>query len=307
MNIIFAGTSDFAVPALQQLLKSKHRVCAVYTQPDRRAGRGQKSSVSPIKALACSVGIRVIQPSTLTSVADIALFASFKADLMIVVAYGVILPQVIIDALPLGCINIHGSLLPRWRGAAPIHRAIMAGDTLTGITIIQIIKKLDAGDILHSELCTIKPQYSSRDLHDKLAILGTVGLQKVLTQFETNTISATKQDESLVTYATKITKNEALINWHLSALTISRQIRGLNSWPVAHSLCQGKVLRIWQASTSYDQSILPAGLVRQQNKRISVGTGKGILDLLEVQLPNKRRISASAFTNAHCIDGVMLK
>lgn len=307
MNIIFAGTSDFAVPALQQLLKSKHQICAVYTQPDRRSGRGQKPNMSPIKALACSAGIRVIQPNTLTSTADFTLFTSFKADLMVVVAYGIILPQVILDALPLGCINIHGSLLPRWRGAAPIHRAIMAGDTLTGITIMQVIQKLDAGDILHSESCIIKPQYSSRDLHDRLAILGTVGLQKVLTQFETGTISATQQNESCVTYAPKIDKNEALINWHLSALTISRQIRGLNSWPVAHSLCQGKILRIWQASISHDRTILPAGLVRQQNKRISVGTGEGILDLLEVQMPGKRRISASAFANAHCIDGVTLK
>jgi methionyl-tRNA formyltransferase len=306
MKIIFAGTPDFAVPALQHLLESKHQVCAVYTQPDRPAGRGRKLNPSPIKTLAISANIPVLQPITLKTKDDLNLLSAFEADLMVVVAYGIILPQVILDAPRLGCINIHGSLLPRWRGAAPIHRALMAGDTLTGVTIMQVIKKLDAGDMLHKEQCIIEPHHTSSDLHDKLADLGAVGLLKVLNQIETGTDVASQQNESLVTYAEKLDKKEALINWNHSALDIERQIRGLNSWPVAQTLCQGKVLRIWKAAISADTSTLPIGTVIEQHKRVSICTGKGMIDLLEIQLPGKKRIDIHAFLNAHSIDGVVL-
>ena len=306
MKIIFAGTPDFAVPALQMLIESEHEICAVYTQPDRPAGRGRKLTAGPVKTLALSAGIPVFQPETLKAEEDQKQLASFKADLMIVVAYGLILPQAVLDIPKQGCINIHGSLLPRWRGAAPIHRALIAGDEKTGVTIMQVVKKLDAGDMLHKEECAITAESTSSDLHDKLADLGAIGLKKVLAQIDAGTLLAEKQDESLVTYAEKLEKGESVLNWNLSAVELDRQIRGLNSWPVAQTLYQGKVLRIWKSSVAEDESSLPPGTVYQQGKRMSVATGKGTMDILEVQLPGKKRMDILAFLNAHDVDGVKL-
>lgn len=306
MKIIFAGTPDFAVPTLQQLIESDHEVCAVYTQPDRPAGRGRKPSASPVKTLATKANIPVLQPETLKTDEDLNLFSSFNADIMVVVAYGIILPQTILDTPKFGCINIHGSLLPRWRGAAPIHRALLAGDTKTGITIMQVIKKLDAGDMLHKESCPIEANSTSSDLHDKLAQLGAIGIEKVLAQIEAGTLHAEKQDESLVTYAEKLDKKEAWIDWQHSAIDIDRQIRGLNSWPVAQTLYNGKTLRIWKAAISDETSSLPAGTVFLHNKQLCVSTGGGVINLLEVQLPGKKRMDIQAFLNAHPIEGVIL-
>ena len=306
MKIIFAGTPDFAVPALQMLIESEHEICAVYTQPDRPAGRGRKLSSSPVKTLALSAGIPVFQPETLKAEEDLKQLALFEADLVIVVAYGLILPQAVLDIPSLGCINIHGSLLPRWRGAAPIHRALMAGDEKTGVTIMQVVKKLDAGDMLHKEECVITAENTSSDLHDTLADLGAIGLKKVLAQIDAGTLHAEKQDESLVTYADKLEKSESELDWTLSAVELDRKIRGLNSWPVAQTLYQGKVLRIWKSKVAEDKSSLSPGTVNQQGKRMSVVTGKGVLDLLEVQLPGKKRMDILAFLNAHDVDGIKL-
>ena len=306
MKIIFAGTPDFAVPALQMLIDSEHEVCAVYTQPDRPAGRGRKLTPSPVKKLAIAADIPVLQPETLKTEEDLKQLSSFDADLMIVVAYGIILPQSVLDAPRLGCLNIHGSLLPRWRGAAPIHRAVMAGDDKTGVTIMQVVKKLDAGDMLHKEECVIEATHSSSDLHDKLADLGAVGLQKVLSQIESGTLVAEKQDESLVTYAEKLEKSESQLDWNLSALELDRKIRGLNSWPVAQTLFQGKVLRIWKAKLVDEEAHTAAGTVMLQGKRMSVATGKGVLDLLEVQMPGGKRMVIHAFLNSHKVDGIKL-
>ncbi len=306
MKIIFAGTPDFALPALQMLIDSEHDVYAVYTQPDRPAGRGRKLTPSPVKKLALNVGIPIFQPETLKSEEDLQQLATFNADLIIVVAYGIILPQKVIDTPKRGCINIHGSLLPRWRGAAPIHRALMAGDDETGITIMQLVKKLDAGDMLHKEVCVIEATSTSSDLHDKLANLGAIGLQKVLAQIEAGTLVAEKQDESLVTYAAKLEKSESQLDWNLSAVELDRKIRGLNSWPVAQTLFQGKVLRVWNAILSTEQSSLVPGVVCQQGKRMSVTTGQGVIDLLEVQLPGGKRMDVQAFLNAHEVNGVKL-
>ena len=306
MKIIFAGTPDFAVPALQMLINSAHEVCAVYTQPDRPAGRGRKLSPSPIKKLALAADIPVFQPETLKAGEDLKQLSSFDADLMIVVAYGIILPQSILDTPKLGCLNIHGSLLPRWRGAAPIHRAVMAGDEKTGVTIMQVVKKLDAGDMLHKEECVIEATHSSSDLHDKLADLGALGLQKVLSQIEAGTLVAEKQDEALVTYAEKLEKSEAQLDWSLTAVELDRKIRGLNSWPVAQTLFQGKVLRVWKAKLVDEEVSAAPGTVTLQGKRMSVATGKGVLDLLEVQLPGGKRMEIRAFLNAHKVDEVKL-
>ncbi len=306
MKIIFSGTPDFAIPALQMLIDSEHELCAVYTQPDRPSGRGRKLTPSPIKKLALEAGIPVFQPETLKTEEDIEQLTSLNADLMIVVAYGLLLPQAVLHAPKYGCINIHGSLLPRWRGAAPIHRAIMAGDEKTGVTIMQVIKKLDAGDMLHKEECPIKGTNTSSDLHDKLAELGAIGLQKVLAQMELGALNAEKQDESLVTYASKVEKNEALLDWNLSAAELDRKIRGLNGWPVAQTFFHGKILRIWRAAISKSEDRLAVGTVRQQDKRMSVGTGDGIIDLLEIQLPGRKRIDIQAFLNSHDVDGIRL-
>jgi methionyl-tRNA formyltransferase len=306
MKIIFAGTPEFAVPTLQMLLDSEHEVCAVYTQPDRPAGRGRKLQPSPVKELALKTGIPVFQPETLKTDEDLQQIASFNADLMVVVAYGVILTQAVLDTPRLGCINVHGSLLPRWRGAAPIQRAIMAGDEKTGVTIMRMVRKLDAGDMLHKEECVIGPNDTASDLHDKLAQLGAIGLAKVLEQIKAGTVHAEKQDEALVTYAEKLEKNEAVLDWTQPAEQLARKVRGLNAWPVAQTLCRGEVLRIWRAEAINADTNAEPGSVRCANKTMDVATGKGMLRLHEVQLPGGKRMSIQAFLNAHDVDALKL-
>jgi len=306
MKIIFAGTPDFAVPSLQMLLASKHEVRAVYTQPDRPAGRGRHNHISPVKELALKYSIPVFQPLTLKTDEDLQQLMSFNADLMVVVAYGMILTQAALDAPRLGCINVHGSLLPRWRGAAPIQRALMAGDEKTGVTIMQIVRKLDAGDMLLKEEYVIGDNDSAGDLHDKLAELGAIGLYKVLAQMESGALHIEPQDESLVTYAEKLTKSEAIIDWAQPANTIALKVRGLNAWPVAQTLYQDNVLRIWRAEALAIETDLEPGIVNSQNKNIDVATGKGLLRLHEVQLPGGKRMTAQAFLNAHHVNGVKL-
>jgi methionyl-tRNA formyltransferase len=306
MKIIFAGTPEFAVPSLQMLIASGHEICAVYTQPDRPAGRGRQCHPSPVKTVALAAGIPVYQPLTLKTDEDLQQMAELKADLMIVVAYGMILTQAVLDLPPLGCINVHGSLLPRWRGAAPIQRALMAGDEKTGVTIMKIVRKLDAGDMLHKEELTITNTDTSGDLYAKLADLGATGLAKVLMQIENGTVHAEPQDEALVTYAEKLHKEEAAIAWTESAEVISRKVRGLNPWPVAQTIYQGQILRIWQAEALAESSELPAGTVSCAHKKMEVATGQGMLRLLEVQLPGGKRMNAQAFLNAHDVHGVKL-
>jgi len=304
VRIIFAGTPDFAAPALRLLLASKHEVCAVYTQPDRPAGRGRKLQPSPVKELALSANIPVFQPTNLKSDNDLQQLRDLNADLMVVVAYGMILPQAVLDMPKLGCINIHGSLLPRWRGAAPIQRALMAGDPKTGITIMRIIYKLDAGDMLHKEEYSINPTDTAADLYNKLSELGAIGLEKVLEQLETGTVHAEIQDESLVTYAEKLSKTEATLDWNWSAEQLAKTVRGLNPWPVAQTLYGGNTLRIWQAEAIPSDIIADPGTVIATNKTLDVVTGKGFLRLLEVQLPGGKRLPIHAFLNSHQVNGV---
>jgi methionyl-tRNA formyltransferase len=306
MKIVFAGTPEFAVPSLQMLLDSKHDVCAVYTQPDRPAGRGRKLHFSPVKELALQANIPVLQPLSLKNADDLAQLSAFNADLIIVVAYGMILPQTVLDLPRLGCLNVHGSLLPRWRGAAPIHRALMAGDKHTGVTIMQVVLKLDAGDMLHKEVCPISDTDTSSDLHDKLSTLGAIGLSKVLVQLKNDLLWAQKQDETLVTYAEKLSKQEAIIDWSHSAQDIARKVRGLNAWPVAQTLYQGEVLRIWQAEAIDSNAKEIPGTVSATHKHMEVATGQGWLRVLEVQLPGGKRLPIHAFLNAHAVDDVVL-
>ncbi|MDO9049834.1 MAG: methionyl-tRNA formyltransferase [Methylobacter sp.] len=308
MKIIFAGTPEFAVPCLQMLLDSEHEICAVYTQPDRPAGRGRKLQLSPVKALALTAGIPVFQPLTMKTDEDLQQVSALNADVMVVVAYGMILTQAVLDVPKLGCINVHASLLPRWRGAAPIQRALMAGDEKTGVTIMQIVRKLDAGDMLHKEECMIGPTDTAVDLHDKLAALGAIGLSKVLAQLEAGTVHPEPQDEALVTYAEKLEKSEAVIDWTQPAADLARKVRGLNAWPVAQTLYQGNVLRIWQAVEVNDDSSLQqgVGVVRCADKHMDVATGLGFLRLLEVQLPGGKRMPVQAFLSSHDVNGVKL-
>ncbi|MDD1613482.1 MAG: methionyl-tRNA formyltransferase [Methylococcaceae bacterium] len=284
MKIIFAGTPDFAVPSLQMLLASRHEVCAVYTQPDRPAGRGRHKHASPVKELALKCAIPVFQPLTLKTDEDLQQLVSFNADLMVVVAYGMILTQALLD----------------------VPRLLMAGDEKTGVTIMQIVRKLDAGDMLHKEECVIGANDTASDLHDKLAELGATALSKVLAQMEAGTLRAEPQDESLVTYAEKLTKSEAIIDWTQSASGIALKVRGLNAWPVAQTFYQGNVLRIWQAEAIATDTDLEPGTVSSLNKNMDVATGKGLLRLHEVQLPGGKRMTAQAFLNAHHVNGVKL-
>jgi len=306
MKIIFAGTPEFAVPTLQMLLDSGHEVCAVYTQPDRPAGRGRKLTASPVKALALKANIPVYQPLTFKTEEELRQIASFNADLMVVVAYGMILPQTVLDVPKRGCINVHGSLLPRWRGAAPIQRAIMAGDEKTGVTIMQIVRKLDAGAMLHKEEYVIEPGDTASVVHDKLAHLGAIGLAKVLAQIEAGTAHAEEQDEALVTYAEKLDKSEAFLDWSLPAEQLARNVRGLNPWPVAQTRYRGEMLRIWQAEAIAADTNAEPGTVICAGKNMDVATGKGLLRLHEVQLPGGKRMGVQAFLSAHDVNATKL-
>lgn len=306
MKIIFAGTPDFAVPSLRYLIESGHEVCAAYTQPDRPAGRGRQLQSSPVKQVAEAAGIPVFQPINLKNQAEFEQLAAVDADLMVVVAYGVILSQAILDTPKFGCINVHGSLLPRWRGAAPIQRAIMAGDPETGVTIMQMALKLDAGDMLHKEHYPIAPSDTAESVYAQLAELGAVGLAKVLPVLAQGDLSPEPQDEKQVTYAEKLEKQEAWLDWRWAAEELDRKVRGMNPWPVAQTLYQGKNLRIWRAEAVIEPVHSQPGKILVRDKRLDVATGDGWLRLKEIQLPGGKRMSAQAFLSAHDPGGVVL-
>lgn len=267
LRIIFAGTPDFAASALTALINSEHEVVAVYTQPDRPAGRGRKLRASPVKEVALKNTIPVLQPENLKEKETQDELRAFNADVMIVAAYGLILPQVVLDIPRLGCLNIHASLLPRWRGAAPIQRAIAANDKESGITIMQMNAGLDTGDILQLSSCPITDNDSGGDLHDRLAEIGANAILETLQNLQSDTLKPTVQDDSLATYAHKLDKKEALINWQNSAAEIERLIRAFNPWPVAFTYLNDKPLRIWQAQALKQNSDLVAGTVISCNKK----------------------------------------
>lgn len=309
MRIVFAGTPDFAVPALTALLESDHQLVAVYTQPDRPSGRGRKLTASPVKQVAEQSGIAVFQPVSLREPDAIQVLRNLQPDLMVVVAYGLILPSEVLGIPSKDCINIHASLLPRWRGAAPIQRAILSGDQQTGVTIMQMQVTLDTGPILLTRTMPIQQQ-SSEQLFKQLAECGAEALMSVIPLIESATIQPHVQDDSLATYAKKISKEEARLDWQQPATVLARQIRGLNPWPVANTQLNDKTLKIWKArevTESTDHSELQPGQILSKNaKQFQVKTGDGLLELLEVQLPGGKRLTASQFLNAHQVDGVQL-
>ena len=304
MKIIFAGTPDFAVPALAALIQAGHEVVMVLTQPDRPAGRGMKLKASPVKVLAEQHGLFVFQPETLKDAAVQARIAETTADVMIVAAYGLIIPTVVLQMPKHGCYNIHASLLPRWRGAAPIHRSILAGDRETGVTIMEVVPALDAGAMVSKGVVPITDTDTTQGLHDALAATGAdlmVEAMQVLAQ--TGQLASVAQDESLVTYAHKLEKAEAVIDWHKSAAEISRQVRAFNPFPVAQSLLHGEVCRLWMATTAADMSsaALP-GTVLDVHDGILVACGDGgVLRISELQAPGGKRLSAQVFMQGHAL------
>jgi len=315
LKIIFAGTPDFAVPPLKALIDSPHEVVAVYTQPDRPAGRGRKLTPSPVKACALENAIPVYQPEKLKQIEDQQPLIELKADLMVVVAYGIILPKVILDAPRLGCINIHASLLPRWRGAAPIQRAILSGDSETGITIMQMDEGLDTGDMLLKKVCPIEANDTGSSLHGRLSGMGAEALMEALPGIIDGSLQPEKQDDSLANYAEKLQKSEALIDWSKPATAIQAQVNAFNAWPVAQTPIDIKqdgkpqMMRVWQvqALDNIDVSKQPPGKVLNCDRQgIDVVTGKGVLRLLQIQMPGKKPMDVQAFVNANDISGMML-
>lgn len=300
LKIIFAGTPDFSVPTLKELIDSTHTVVAVYTQPDRPAGRGRKLTQSPVKLLAMQHNIPVIQPKTLRCNNEVENLKAFSADVMVVVAYGLLLPSSVLDLFPYGCINVHASLLPRWRGAAPIQSALLNGDQVTGITIMQMTEGLDAGDSLATAETKIALEDNSQRLHDRLSSMGAELMLSTLIEVEASTLSPQRQNEALVTYAPKIKKSDALLDWGQSATKITQKIRAYYGWPVAYTYYRGHILRVWQAVVySQESAELPGTMRLHEKGQLVVSCGEGSVLLQMVQLPGKKPMSTADFLNAH--------
>ncbi|MYM61353.1 methionyl-tRNA formyltransferase [Vibrio sp. OCN044] len=299
LKIVFAGTPDFAARHLAALLSSEHEVIAVYTQPDRPAGRGKKITASPVKTLAIEHNIPVYQPENFKSDQDKQDLASLKADLMVVVAYGLLLPQAVLDTPKLGCINVHGSILPRWRGAAPIQRSIWAGDEQTGVTIMQMDIGLDTGDMLKIATLPIEPQDTSSSMYDKLAELGPKALIDCLGEIANESASAEKQDDDQANYAEKLSKEEARIDWSDDAKHIERCVRAFNPWPISHFVAGDKSIKVWQSKVvQQDTNQAPGTIIQADKTGIYVSTGKDILVLEQLQVPGKKAMSIQDILNS---------
>lgn len=302
LKIVYAGTPDFAVPALQALIQSKHQVIAVYTQPDRPSGRGRKIQFGPVKQVAVDAGIAVEQPNSLKDEDAQEVLANYQADVMVVAAYGLILPQRVLDLPTYGCLNIHGSLLPRWRGAAPIHRAIQAGDKETGVTIMQMAAGLDTGDMLLKVPSPITAEDTGQTIHDKLASDGADALLKVLEFVAADALTPEVQDESLTCYAHKLEKSEAEIDWSQSAQQIDQTIRAFNPWPVAFTTFNGKPLRIFMSKVENEQlTELSGTVINESPEGISVVTGEGVVSFSRLQLPGKKAMDVKDFLNGRSL------
>lgn len=304
LRIIFAGTPEFAAEHLKALLGSRHEVIAVYSQPDRPAGRGKKLSASPVKEVALAHNLPVYQPLNFKSPAAVSELDALKADVMVVVAYGLILPKVVLDAPRLGCINVHASILPRWRGAAPIQRAIEAGDSETGVTIMQMDIGLDTGDMLIKAFCPILATDTGGILHDRLLTIGAPALLQALEQIAAGTITPVQQDDSLSNYAPKLSKEEAALNWQLPAQELERKVRAFNPFPVAHTKPAGaddsQRIRVWAASASEQDTKAAKGSITKVAKDgLWIACAQGQLILEQLQIPGKKAMSVDEILRGH--------
>ena len=315
LRVAFAGTPDFSVPALQALVASKHTVVGVLTQPDRPKGRGRQITAGPVKAAALAQGIPVAQPLTLKDPAGRAELEAWQPDVLVVVAYGLILPPAVLALPRLGCVNIHGSLLPRWRGAAPIQRAILAGDSMTGVTIMLMDAGLDTGPMLLKAATPIEAADTGGSIHDRLSALGAVALLEALEGYSAGTLAPLAQPAEGVTYAAKIDKAEALLDWRRDALELDRQIRAFNPWPVAETRLDGDQLRVFAASpveaaavaqlgaSSRDLGPEPGTIVAVSDIGVVVQCGRGQLSLQQLQRPGRRAVPVADFVRGVQLTG----
>ncbi len=305
MNLVFAGTPEFAVPTLQALHVAGHGIVAVYTQPDRPAGRGRKLTASPVKRYAEAHGLPVHQPGTLKTATETERLRALAPAAMIVVAYGLILPAAILAVPRHGCINVHASLLPRWRGAAPIPRAIEAGDRMSGVTIMQMDAGLDTGAILAMAETPIADSDTAQSLHDRLAPLGAATLLPVLAQLTGGAVAARPQDDTHACYAGKLRKDEACVDWQQPALVIHRKIRAFNPWPVAVTALRGTPLRLWGVgpldAAAPAETAVPGTVLGADARGIRVQTGAGALVLTHVQIEGGKVLAAADFLNGHAL------
>lgn len=301
MRILFAGTPEFAAGHLRYLLEhSNHEIVAVYTQPDRPAGRGKKLTASPTKTLAQQHHLPIYQPISLRDDAVQNQIALLSPDIMVVVAYGLILPKTVLTIPHFGCLNVHASLLPRWRGAAPIQRAIEAGDKQSGITIMQMDAGLDTGDMLLKISCSIDEHETSTSLHDKLLALGGPALLDILQNIDNGSTDSQKQNSIDACYAAKINKAEARLDWHLPATTLERKIRAFIPFPVAYFEMDDHAIRVWESTLLNDDAKrVPGTIVKCNHEGIDISTGKNILRLKKLQLPGKKPMSAHEILNGH--------
>lgn len=297
LRIVFAGTPEFAARHLQALLDAGHPVVGVYTQPDRPAGRGQKLMPSPVKQLASQHNIPLFQPSSLRDPMAQAELAALRPDLLLVVAYGLILPQAVLDIPRLGCINSHASLLPRWRGAAPIQRAIQAGDGESGVTLMQMEAGLDTGPMLCKVSTPISAEDTAGSLHDRLAELGAQAMAAAIGPLVRGELRGEKQDDSLATYAHKLNKDEARIDWQQPATELDRQIRAFNPWPISHAQLDGETVKVLSAVP--EQASGPAGTILSANKDgLTVACGEGALRLTRLQMPGGKALAFADLFNS---------
>jgi methionyl-tRNA formyltransferase len=308
LRIVFAGTPDFSVAPLEALTGSPHEVVAVYTQPDRPAGRGRKLVAGPVKQKALDLGIPVMQPASFREDGAIGTLASLRPDLMVVVAYGLLLPESVLQIPRLGCINIHASLLPRWRGAAPIQRAILAGDSRSGVSIMQMDAGLDTGPVWLEREIALAQDETGGSLHDRLAVLGADALMEALPLIIAADRKPTPQPKEGVCYAHKLSKEEACIDWRKPARQIDRLVRAFNPWPVAFTDLDGKKVRLWKTRVlEGGSSAAPGTVVATSREGVDVATADGILRITSLQMPGKRPVTAQEFLNARDLNGAVFR
>jgi methionyl-tRNA formyltransferase len=306
LRIVFAGTPDFSVPPLLSLLDSPHEVAAVYTQPDRPAGRGRKLVAGPVKTVALDKGIPVHQPVSLRDPAAVADLRALQPDLMVVVAYGLLLPEDVLEIPRLGCVNIHASILPRWRGAAPIQRAIQAGDVESGVSIMRMDKGLDTGPVFLTKRIELAADETGGSLHDRLSLLGAEALLEALPGITDGSLQPRAQDDSQATYAAKLDKKEAHIDWYQAAGQIERQVRAFNPWPVAYTRYENANLRIWEARAIEGMTAEPGTVMSATRDGVDISTADGLLRVTRLQMPGKRAMDARDFINSQSIQGIVL-